>query len=219
MKKTVCAALAAALMVTFAGCDIIVDENSYNYESSVVVLDDAMTDNGDVFGESSEESSKAAVITLDKAKSFMPDGYKPVNKDAVWGIEYNGYHAEILGYEYTDKWSDIYGYGSDPAAVIRYYYQNDNADPQCAFETLSFQGFQDGKELSMISLNDGGEECDNATRHIKVGAGLPVKLVYKTESDSDVELWLYSEGRVLGKFILKHPVNPSDPASSEKGSS
>ena len=107
--------------------------------------------------------------------------YTPVNEGALWGAEYEGMR------------------------VVRFYFENGNADPFYLLESFGVFPYQDGTELDYISLNSDDEECTNVAKSVKDGAGIYCKMAFRTISDSEVELRILeptAEAAVIGKLTL-----------------
>ena len=114
--------------------------------------------------------------------------YVPVNADVLWGTELNGYKAELLSWAYTADWKSNADEPGTPSILLRFYFENDNHDPLYLLESFAISLYQDGKELSFISLNSDTEECLNAVKEVKDGASLFCEMAFAAISDSAAEL-------------------------------
>ena len=114
--------------------------------------------------------------------------YTPVNENVLWGTEYQGTKVEVLSYEYDEDWHSYSDVSEGPAVIVRFYFENGNADPFYLLESFGVFPYQDGTELDYISLNSDDEECTNVAKSVKDGAGIYCKMAFRTISDSDVEL-------------------------------
>lgn len=131
--------------------------------------------------------------------------YTPVNEGALWGAEYEGMRVEVLSYEFDADWHSYADVSEGPAVIVRFYFENGNADPFYLLESFGVFPYQDGTELDYISLNSDDEECTNVAKSVKDGAGIYCKMAFRTISDSEVELRILeptAEAAVIGKLTL-----------------
>lgn len=131
--------------------------------------------------------------------------YTPVNDGVLWGAEYEGTKVEVLSYEYDEDWHSYADVAEGPAVIVRFYFENDGADPLYMLESFGVFPYQDGTELDYISLNSDDEECTNVTKSVKDGAGIYCKMAFKTISDSDTELRILeptAEAATIGTLTL-----------------
>lgn len=153
----------------------------------LLVLGLSACDSADITDPVDEE----LVETVDNADLTEEDTAEETNvtdTDETVGTvaEYEGCTAEILDGTFLDD------YEGAPAFQVTIRFQNDNADPYYLLESFSILAFQDGVEIEYVSLNDESEAAQNTITALTDGASLDCVMVFATDSDSPVELSIYT---------------------------